>query len=120
MLGWVKSFRDKCCSIARGDRSETRGEKMLVMTFRDFTGEIDGSFDEAQFPMQTSKGAEFRDLLQVLEEVSPENRADDVLFPVKMTFGTTSTSLDQNEVDDTRVCFFEELQSYISQRFPVL
>ena len=114
MLGWVKSFRDKCCFItsdcvqgdiflAKGeiqdewnllhvgvplrfrlvpgrDRSKTRSAKMLVMTFRNFTGDIDGSFDEAQFLMQTSKGTDFIDLSGDLEVVSAEDRAADALL----------------------------------------
>ena len=68
---------------------------MLVTTSLNFTGEIDGSFDEAQFLMQASKGTDFTDLSEDLEGVPPEDRAADALFPVKATFGTTSTSLDQ-------------------------
>ena len=45
--------------------------------------------------MQTSKGTDFRDLSEDLEGVPPEDRAADALFPVKTTFGTMSTSLDQ-------------------------
>ena len=102
------------------DRSETRSAKMLVMTSRDFTGEIDGSFGEAQFPMQTSKGTGFRDLPENLEGVSPDDRANDALFPVKTTFGMTSTSLDKMR-SMTRA--YGSVKSYnliFSQRFPFL